>query len=426
MRPSVTLGLLLVLSAACTVNGQALLVPRRYSTEKQSNPNQTATGAADVSGAKQSGKAAAEAAAVQKEATLPATPLPAALPVAAIDINIRITGQVATVTVAHLFSNDTGDLLEGTYYFPVPENASLEEFAVYDGEERRVGRVKEKEQARADYAAAVGQGQDPAILEMTKSGWFQSHVYPILPHSAKRVEIIYSQVLGAKDGAVTFDYPLGQGYKKLKVPIGNVTIDLDLKSSSAINNAFSPTHPLDVTYDGDRHASGRVKTVGGGDAENFRLLYSLSDADIGLSLITYRKQGQDGYFLLMVSPKVDFDQRRISAKDVLFVIDVSGSMNGSKIAQAKEALRFGLTHTLGEQDRFNVISFSSGVNPMQPGLIQATPPNIARAVEFVDKLKAEGGTNINDALITAMSMFEAGPRPKNLGFLTDWMPTLRP
>src|SRR5262249_10938175 len=244
---------------------------------------------ASATGAKERGRPTGETAALQEQANPPATPLPAALPVAAININISISGQVATVTVAHLFSNDTDDLLEGTYYFPVPESASLEEFAVYDGAERRVGRVKEKEQARADYAAAVGQGQDPAILEMTKSGWFQSHVYPIPPHSGKRVEIIYSQVLGAKEGAVTFDYPLGQGYKKLKVPIGNVTIEVDLKSSSAINNVFSPTHPLDVIYDGERHATGRVKTVGGADAENFRLQYSLSDADIGLSLITYRK-----------------------------------------------------------------------------------------------------------------------------------------
>src|SRR5262249_31998820 len=125
MRPSLFLGLLFVFTVTCDVYGQALLVPRRHSSDKQSKLNQAATGAADASGTKQSGKATAETAALQEQANLPATPLPAALPVAAIDINIRITGQVATVTVAHLFSNDTGDLLEGTYYFPVPENASL-------------------------------------------------------------------------------------------------------------------------------------------------------------------------------------------------------------------------------------------------------------------------------------------------------------
>src|SRR5262249_3148683 len=191
MRPSLFLGLLFVLTVACNVYGQALLVPRRHSTDNQFKPNQASTGTADAPGTTQSSQRTGAVTPRQELASPPATPLPAALPVAANHLNIRIPGQVATVTVAHLFSDDTGDLLEGTYYFRVPEKSSLEEFAVYDGEERRVGRVKEKEQARADYAAAVGQSQDPAILEMTKSGWFQSHVYPILHHSAKWVQIIY-------------------------------------------------------------------------------------------------------------------------------------------------------------------------------------------------------------------------------------------
>jgi Ca-activated chloride channel family protein len=423
------------MTAAITANAQAILVPRRHRIDaggshsvQQDSHGSARSVSGDTAGAsarevntRQPAKPADEAAGSTEQAT-PAEPLPAALPVSAININIHISGQVATVTVSHIFTNDTDDLLEGTYYFPVPQGASLEEFAVYDGRQRRVGRVKEKEQARADYAAAVGQGQDPAILEMTRSGWFQSHVYPIPPHAGKQVEIIYSQVLGAKDGAITFDYPLGQGYKKLKVPVGSVAIELDLKASSAINNVFSPTHPLDVNYDGDRHATATVITVGGGDAENFRLQYSLSDADVGLSLITYRKQGQDGYFLLMLSPKVEFDASKISAKDVLFVIDTSGSMEGSKIAQAKEALMFGLAHTLAEHDRFNIISFNSTTRPMQPGLIPATRSNIDQALQFVSKLTADGGTDINTALITAMQMFEPGSRPKNIVFLTDGRP----
>ena len=271
MRSSFVLALLIIIGAACTANGQAILVPRRHKIDTpQSRPAQPTVAVFGADGTKQAGKSTDQPAGSAEQAGS-RTELPAALPVSAISINIHISGQVATVTVAHLFSNDTDDLLEGTYYFPVPQGASLEEFAVYDGDQRRVGRVKEKEQARADYSAAVAQGQDPAILEMTKSGWFQSHVYPIPPHASKRVEIIYSQILGAKEGAITFDYPLGQGYKKLKVPVGSVTIDLDLKAASAINNVFSPTHPLDVNYDGDHHATAVVKTTGGGDAENFKM-----------------------------------------------------------------------------------------------------------------------------------------------------------
>ena len=349
-------------------------------------------------------------------------PLPAALPVSAIKIKAAIDGQIATVRVTHLFRNDTDDVLEGTYYFPVPEGATLIEFAVYDGEERRVGRVKEREEARAAYAEAAGQGEDPAILEMTRNGWFQSRVYPIAPRSEKRVELIYSQILSLKDNIATFDYPLGRGYKKLKVPVGSVEIDLDVRSAISIKNIFSPTHPLDLEYDGDRHVKSKLSTVGGEGAENFQLIYSLSDEEFGMSLITYRKEGEDGYFLLMLSPKVEFDADRISAKDVVFVIDVSGSMEGEKLKQAKEALRFGLMRTLNEDDRFNIVAFESSVKPLSGEMMQATRANIERALQFVNKLDDGGGTNINDALVTAMRMFKRSGRAQNLVFLTDGLP----
>ncbi|MCI0486631.1 MAG: carboxypeptidase regulatory-like domain-containing protein [Blastocatellia bacterium] len=351
--------------------------------------------------------------------------LPAALPVSAIKIKLQIDGQVATVRVEHLFRNDTDELLEGTYFFPVPEGATLLEFAVYDGEERRLGRVKEKEEARAQYAAAAAQGEDPAILEMTRKGWFRSHVYPIPPHSDKRVEIVYSQILPVKEGTISFDYPLGKGYKKLRVPVSKVEIDMDLHSQVAIKNVFSPSHPAEINYDGDRHVTGRVlPTVGGGDAENFQLLYSLSDEEFGMSLLTHRKEGEDGYFLLMLSPKVEFDKNRISGKDVVFVLDVSGSMQGDKLQQAKEALRFGLTRTLSENDRFSIIAFSNNIQPMGLGLIAATKDNIARALNLVNGLNADGGTNINDSLVAAMNLFERSGRPQNLVFITDGMPTV--
>ena len=376
MRPKHLFALVAILFISINCFGQGVVTPRRKQPSNQ--PQEQA-----------------------------ASPLPAALPVSAIKIKARLEGQVATVKVEHLFRNDTDDVLEGTYYFPVPEGATLLEFAVYDGDERRVGRVKEKDEARAAYSTAVGQGEDPALLEMTKRGWFQSHVHPILPHSDKRIEIIYSQVLADKDGVVTFDYALGRGYKKLKVPVAKVEIEVDLRSEVAIKNFFSPTHPLDIQYDGDRHATAKITTMGGSDAENFQLVYSLSDEDISMSLMTYRKKGEDGYFLLMLSPKVDFDSKRVSAKDVLFVVDISISMEGEKIRQAKEAIRFGLTKTLNPDDRFNIIAFAGTVRPMQQGMLQATPANIQRALDFVDKLELASATNINDALVTAMKMFES-------------------
>ncbi len=350
--------------------------------------------------------------------------LPDALPVSEIRIKVSIEGQVATVRVEHLFRNDTDETLEGTYYYPTPEGATLLEFAVFDGDQRRVGRVKEKGEANAAYTTAAQQGDDPALLEMTKRGWFQSRVNAIAPHSDKRVELIYSQILADKDGVIAFDYPLGRGYKKLNAAVGKVEIEVDLRSEVAIKNFFSPTHPLDIRYDGELHATAKTSTMGGSQADNFQLLYSLSNEEIGISLITYRRKGEDGYFLLMLSPKIDFDKKRVSSKDVLFVIDVSLSMEGEKIRQAKEAIRFGLTKTLSENDRFNIIAFAGGVQPMQQEMIRATPSNIRRAIDYVDKLELAPATNINDALVAAMKMFESNKRLHNLVFLTDGQPNV--
>jgi Ca-activated chloride channel family protein len=349
--------------------------------------------------------------------------LPAALPVSSIHMKVAVDGQVATVRVEHLFRNETDHLLEGTYYFPVPEAATLIEFAVYEGDDRRVGRVKEKEEAKDAYSAAVNNNENPALLEMTKRGWFQSHIYPIPPRSEKRIEIIYSELLTSKDGIYTFDYPLGQGYKRLKVPVDKVEIEIDLRSKMAIKNVFSPTHPLDINYEGDARVTGKINTMGGGDSENFQMLYSLSDDDVGMSLVTHRKEGEDGYFLLMLSPKVDFDSKRISSKDVVFVVDVSGSMKGAKLHQAKEALRFGLTQTLSEGDRFNVVAFESRISRLADQMLPVNRSTIERALSFVEELDASGGTNINDSLVAALGYFSKNSRPKNLVFITDGRPT---
>lgn len=412
MRPRFLIASMVLLLASVHCMAQGVVTPRRHiklqQTQETDNKLSQATPDSTTSTAPDS----------NSNSLIPST-----LPVSAIQIKLKIVGQVAIVRVEHQFRNNTDENLEGTYYFPVPEGASLLEFAVFDGEERRVGRVKEKEEARRAYTQASTQGEDPAILEMTKQGWFQSHIYPIPPHSDKRVEIIYSQILSAKDGVIGFDYPLGQGYKKLKVPVGNVDIELDLSATSAINNAFSTTHPIDFNFDGERHITGKLRTVGGGEAENFHLQYALAEADVSLSLLTYRKKGEDGHFLMMLSPKVDFDKRRVSSKDVIFVIDVSGSMEGEKLQQAKEALRFGLKQTLKESDRFNIVAFESKIRPMSPQMLFATPVGISQALDFVNSLKAEGGTNINDSLVAAMQMFEANGRPHNLVFLTDGEPS---
>jgi hypothetical protein len=196
--------------------------------------------------------------------------------VSAIKIDARIDNHVATVKVEHLFRNDTDQQLEGTYYFPVPEGATLIEFAFYNADERCVGRAMEKEEARASSAEAAILTADPAILEMTRRGWFQSRVYPIPPRSEKRVEIVYSYIISADGDVYTFDYELGQAYKSLRVPVGEIQIRIDLGSDAAIEKVFSPTHPVDLSFDSYCHVSGKLAIAGGGDSGRFKLVYTLA------------------------------------------------------------------------------------------------------------------------------------------------------
>ena len=157
---------------------------------------------------------------------------------------------------------------------------------------------------------------------------------------------------------------------------------------------------------------------------DFRLFYGLSDKDFGVSLITYREPGKDGYFLLTLSPKDNVSEKELVNKDIVFVLDTSGSMaDEGKIEKARKALIFGI-NTLRDGDRFNVVNFAGEEHLMERGLIAANAEGKRRGEEFVKKLTPNGGTNINDSLIASLKLFERGDRPKMLVFMTDGLPTV--
>src|SRR5262249_44799963 len=157
---------------------------------------------------------------------------------------------------------------------------------------------------------------------------------------------------------------------------------------------------------------------------DFQLFYGVSNKDFGVSLITYREPGKDGYFLLMLSPKDDSAERTVVNKDIVFVLDTSGSMaDEGKIDKAKKALLFGI-RTLRDGDRFNVINFAGEEHLMEKGLINGDADGKKRGEQFVDRLQPSGGTNINDALLSSVKQFDKGDRPKMLVFMTDGLPTV--
>ena len=346
--------------------------------------------------------------------------LPRSLPIKAIKIDTKISSQVATTHVEQIFRNDTDATLEGTYFFPIPEQASITEFAIWDGDRRLVGEVRSREEARRIYDEIVRRQRDPGLLEYAGKDLFQASIFPIPPHSDKKLEITYSQVLRAESGTVAYRYPLGTGRQVTQV--GSVSGRIELESKEPLRNIYSPTHAVEIKRTGDRRSV--VTFESGSEPQDFQLFYGLSREDFGVTLLTHREPGKDGYYLLMISPKDEWSEQEYTAKDIVFVLDTSGSMaEAGKMEKARAALLYGI-RILRPQDRFNVVSFAGEERLMETRMMTADDQGRKRGEEFAQSLRPVGGTNINQALLAAMQQFESGNRPKILIFMTDGLPTV--
>lgn len=364
-------------------------------------------------------------------------PLPNVLPVKSITLDTKINGQVATTHVEQIFRNDTPYTLEGTYFFPIPETASIVEFSIWENGKKLVGEVRLREEARRIYDEIVRRQRDPGLLEYAGKDLFQASIFPIPPNSDKKLEITYSQVLKAESGTVSYRYPLGTGRNLWRgnlqgfegsvrnMPLqkfGTVSGKIEIVGKEALRNIYSPSHNIDVKQKGERAASVSFET--NENDSDFQLFYGLSNDDFGMSLLTHREPGKDGYFLLMLSPRDDVSEKELVNKDIVFVLDTSGSMaDEGKMEKARAALLFGV-RTLRDGDRFNIINFAGEEHLMENGLIKADAAGKQRGEAFVQKLRPTGGTNINDSLIASMKQFDKNDRPKMLVFMTDGLPTV--
>ncbi len=333
-------------------------------------------------------------------------------------VTVTIEDQVARTRVDQVFVNDSTFAMEGTYIFPLPLNATISQFAMWVDGKKMEGKVLSRDEARAVYESIVRRRRDPALLEYINRGAFQASIFPIPPQGERRIEIEYSQVLAADGGLIHYVYPLNTEKFSAR-PLDSVSVSVDIQSKDALKAIYSPSHKVSIVRDGDHHArvgyeESRVKPD-----RDFELYYSVSQSDIGVNLLTYKQGSEDGFFMLLAAPKVQVDQDQVVSKDVIAVIDTSGSMDGGKIEQAKTALRYLLDH-LNAEDRFNVIRFSTGVEAYASGLRPATER--MQAQRFVDGLRAAGNTDINRALLEALAMADK-ERPTILIFLTDGQPT---
>ncbi len=362
------------------------------------------------------GAAHAQGILIPKDKSLPA------LAIESHRVSIKINDQGAVTSVEQVFRNHTNRQLEATYVFPLPQGAAVQEFALWMNGKKVSGEVLEAGRAKQIYTDIVRRMRDPGLLEYLGNNLFRASIYPVPPNSTQKVQIAFSQVAPMDAGLCKYVYPLKTGHGASRT-LKDFTIDARVKSSIPIKSIYSPTHEIDVDRDGENVARVGVENMRAALDRDFILYYTVSEKDVGINLLAQKNSGEDGYFMLLVSPKADPKADEILPKDVSFVIDASGSMRGEKMKRAKNALNYFLDN-LNKGDSFNVIRFSTGVKAFREKSVTADKKNIGDAKKFVDKMRAQGGTAIHDALARALEESPADGRPSIVIFLTDGMPTV--
>lgn len=347
------------------------------------------------------------------------------LEVAKHHVEAEITDTVAVTEIDQTFYNPNSQQLEGTYIFPLADEAAVERFSMFmDGKEVS-GEVLNAEDARRVYESIVSKMRDPALLEYVGSRMFKARVFPIPAQGEVRIRLSYSQTLRADAGLVGYTYPLNTE-KFSAAPLKELGVRVKIRTGQPMRTVFCPTHDVSIDRSSERAAVVGYEAKNVHPDKDFSVYYQTSDEPFGLSVLTYRESSEDGFFMARVSPPWKTDDTAVLPKDVCFVFDTSGSMAGKKIEQAKAALEFCIAN-LNEADRFNVLTFSTEVRPFRDGLIGASKEARDDALAMVSKLGATGGTNINDALLAAMQLGSAardGERPFMIIFLTDGLPTV--
>jgi len=346
-------------------------------------------------------------------------------------VTVSINNQVAITKVDQVFSNPYPYDLEGTYIFPIPEHASIHNFTMHMNNKPVSAKIHSKEEARNIYENIVRQQKDPALLEYIGRGMVQARVYPIPANGEVRITLEYSELLKADNGVVKYYYTLSTE-KFSGTPLDDVSIAMDITSAHPLLNVYSPTHKIDintVNNNGNHnktHVTYQEKHVR--PDRDFIVYYTVSKDEIGFNVLTYKdtqanKDKEDGFFMVLASPNNTSKQSPVVIKkDIVFVIDTSGSMMGEKLEQAKRALLFCLSQ-LNSGDRFNIIRFDDRVDLYEKNLVSATQANIGNARTYVNNLETRGSTDINSALTVALQQFQKQDTPNMIIFLTDGQPT---
>ena len=366
------------------------------------------------------------------------------------DVKININGLVARVSLMQEFRNEGSEWVEGIYVFPLPDEAAVDHMRLYIGDRFIEGEVREKEQARKEYERARQAGKKTSLVEQQRANLFTTSVANIGPGETVIVEIEYLENVPYDDGIFSLRFPMtltpryipgeatsdrqGNGWSadtdlvddaSLITPpmVGasrghRVSLQVDVNAGMPLEIIASRYHPVNVVETNGRY----VITLAAGQVamdHDFELLWRPVAASAPRAMVFAETKNAEPHFLLMVMPPSTGESPAARVpREMIFVVDTSGSMHGVSIEQARQALRRALDG-LQPGDRFNVIEFNSHPNALFANSVAADAGNIGRAQVFVKRLQANGGTEMRSALNLALRTSPAESYLRQIIFITD-------
>ncbi len=340
-----------------------------------------------------------------------------------VEVGVVISEQVATTTMDIGLRNLTSTRQEAELVVPVPSGVAVRSFTFQGAAAEPTAELLPKEEAKSAYAAIVAKIRDPALLEFIGCTMIRSAVFPLEPNGTQKVRLTYEQVLAADGNRVDYEIPRTESLD-YTIPW---TVSVRIKSTRPVATVYSPTHALDVRRQGPGVVSVRIKPEAADQPGPIRLSYLTGGDGVAASLLAYPDaRGDGGYFLLLAGVPATLrtkEGRSAIRREVILVLDRSGSMRGGKIDQVREAAQQ-VIEGLDDGEAFNVILYNETVEPLSPKPLVKGPETVARAREWLGRATPRGGTNLHDALVEALRM---PPTPGALPivlFLTDGLPTV--
>ncbi|MBN1355273.1 VWA domain-containing protein [bacterium] len=372
------------------------------------------------------------------------------LPLEHTSVQASISGFVARVTVTQSFGNDLDHAVEAVYVFPLPDQAAVDDMTMYIGNTVIRGLIKERSEAQRIYDQARQNGRTASLLTQERPNIFTQSVANILPGDDVRIVISYVQDMKYDRGEYEFNYPMVVGPRFIPgIPAGrqgggwsddtdavpdasritppvlepgtrsghDISLEVDLNAGVPIQNIHSPSHRIRIERIGESESHVEIAPDDIIPNKDFILRYAVAGR-LPESAVLAHAGDLGGFFTLMIQPQAGFEVEEVTPKEMIFVVDCSGSMSGAPIAKAKEAMRRCIAG-MNPRDSFQIIRFSSAASKFSPGPLPNTPANIQKALTYIDSMSGSGGTMMIEGIKAALDYPEDPHRLRMVLFMTD-------